>query len=229
MENITLEKVDMIRERTNASYEVAKEALEACEGNVLDALIYIEKKQKESHEEYSFEKESNASVTIEELKTWLKDLIKKGNITRIKIKKDETELIDIPVNAGIAAGVIAIIIPPILAAGVIAAVATQITIEITKVDGSVEVVNKYVSKVTEDVKNKANDFADIIKSKVNEVKTEYKNEDKNEEDSFKKKFNSEENAGYSYTVTFDEDGNESTIKKETDDEVKKEAESDENK
>lgn len=41
MENITLEKVDMIRERTGVSYEKAKEALEVCEGDVLEALIYI--------------------------------------------------------------------------------------------------------------------------------------------------------------------------------------------
>ena len=45
MENVTLEKVDMVRERTGVSYEKAKEALEVCEGDVLEALIYIEKTQ----------------------------------------------------------------------------------------------------------------------------------------------------------------------------------------
>lgn len=45
----------------------------------------------------------------------LKDLINKGNVTRIKVSKDGKKLVDVPVNAGIAAGVIAIVIPPILA------------------------------------------------------------------------------------------------------------------
>jgi NACalpha-BTF3-like transcription factor len=39
MSEITLEKIDIVRERTGANYSEAKEALEACEGNVVDALI----------------------------------------------------------------------------------------------------------------------------------------------------------------------------------------------
>ena len=42
MNEITLEKIDIIRERTGANYSIAKEALELSEGNVVDALIYIE-------------------------------------------------------------------------------------------------------------------------------------------------------------------------------------------
>ena len=46
MSEITLEKVDLIRERTGVSYTEAKEALEAGNGDVVDALIYIENKKK---------------------------------------------------------------------------------------------------------------------------------------------------------------------------------------
>lgn len=202
MENITLEKVDMIRERTGVSYEKAKESLVTCNGDVLEALIYIEKTEKISEMNKSFEEEGHKnSISIEELKTWFKQTIEKGNVTRIKIKKDETELIDIPVNAGIAAGVVAIIIPPILAAGVIAAIATQITIEITKEDGSVEVVNKYVSEVANNVKDKATDFADKIKTKVNEVKNDVS---KHGDDS-KEKVSNDSDTVYSYTVNFEEE------------------------
>ena len=46
----------------------------------------------------------------------VKEFNRKGKCNKNKdIKKDDTVLVDIPVNAGIAAGVIAIIIPPILA------------------------------------------------------------------------------------------------------------------
>lgn len=205
MENVTLEKVDMIRERTGISYEKAKEALEICEGDVLEALIYIEKTQGiADKEEKTFDDDTNkTSMSIEELKAWIKHTIEKGNVTRIKVKKDDSELIDIPVSAGIAAGVVAIIIPPILAGGVIAAIATQITIEITKEDGSVEVVNQYVSEVADNVKNVASDFADKIKTKVNEIKHDYET-NKHDNDSKQKVYTGSDSV-YTYTVNFDEE------------------------
>ena len=203
MENITLEKVDMIRERTGVSYEKAKEALEVCEGDVLEALIYIEKSQKLSdiNDEFVDEEVNRTPISIEELRVLIKQIIEKGNVTRIKVKKDDKELVDIPVNAGIAAGVVAIIIPPILAAGVIAAIATQITIEITMEDGSVEVVNTYVSEMASNVKNKATDFADKIKTKVNEMKNDI---GKHSDDSKQKVYTGSDTV-YTYTVNFDEE------------------------
>ncbi|NFR86220.1 MULTISPECIES: DUF4342 domain-containing protein [unclassified Clostridium] len=203
MTNITLEKVDMIIERTGVSYAIAKQALEECNGDVLEALIYLEEEIKnEENIDYNIydDKEDKEKMTIEELKNFIKDLIHKGNITRIKIKKEDTELIDIPVNAGIAAGVIAVLIPPILVAGVIAAVATKITIEITKKDGSVEVINKYVYKVSNDVKDKAVDIADKMKSKVDEVKNKVRTN--NGED--KSKVYTGNETVYTYKVDFDD-------------------------
>lgn len=195
--DISLEKVDQVKERTGATYKEAKEALEVCNGDVLEAIIHIESGIKSSFGgvEEDFESECN-SQTIEELKAWLKEIIKKGNVSRIKIKKDETELVDVPVNAGIAATVIAVIIPPILAFGVIAAVATKLTIEITKVDGTVEVVNKYVSKAANEVKGKASIFAGQIKNKFKEVKNN---------SSDKEKVYTGDETVYSYTVNFDEE------------------------
>jgi hypothetical protein len=203
MENVTLEKVDIIRERTGVSYETAKQVLEACEGDVLEALIYIEKNHGISgnNNEFVDDEANKTTISIEELKAWFKQIIEKGNVTRIKIKKDDVELIDIPVNAGIAAGVVAIIIPPILAAGVIAAIATQITIEITMEDGSVEVINKYVSEVASNVKDKASDFADIIKTKVNEMMNDVSKYDNDS----KQKNHTDSDTVYSYTVNFDEE------------------------
>ena len=160
---ISLEKVDQVKERTLSTYKEAKEALEICGGDVLEAIIYIEGQNENSNMENTednINKENN-DETIEDLKVWLKEIIKKGNVSRIKVKKDETILVDVPVNAGIAATVIAVIIPPILAFGVIAAVATKLTIEITKVDGSVEVVNKYVAKAANEVKGKASEVSGI--------------------------------------------------------------------
>ena len=39
---ITLEKIELVKDRTGVSYKEAKEALEAAEGSVVDAIIAIE-------------------------------------------------------------------------------------------------------------------------------------------------------------------------------------------
>ena len=155
---ITLEKVDQVRERTGVSYAKAKETLEHTKGDVLDAIILLESEMKNENSFNDGMKVNNGAETVEEFKIWLKDLINKGNVSRIKISKDEKVLVDVPVNAGIAAGIIGIIIPPILAFVVVAAVVTQVTIEITKSDGTVEVVNKYITKTVNDVKEKFEDM-----------------------------------------------------------------------
>ena len=199
---ITLEKVDQVRERTGVTYAEAKNALEVANGDVLEAIIYIENiKEADAKENSRLDTES-----IDEFKKWLKDLINKGNITRIRISKDEKEIVDVPVNAGIAAGVIAVIFPPVLAFIVIAGVVTQIKIEITKADGTVEVVNKYISKAVNDVKDAASDVAEKVKNKVEEVKKDkFSFDDFNVSNDKSKEKDTNENNSFTYTVKFDED------------------------
>ena len=199
---ITLEKVDQVRERTGVTYAEAKNALEMTKGDVLEAIIYIESiKEADAEANNKIKSES-----IDEFKKWLKDLINKGNVTRIRIRKDEKEIVDVPVNAGIAAGVIAVIFPALLAFVLIAGVVTQITVEITKADGTVEVVNKYISKAVEDIKDAATDVAEKVKNKVDEVKKDkfssddsnvYKNESKDNEKT--------DDNSFTYTVKFDDE------------------------
>lgn len=165
MENITLEKVDQVIERTSVTYGVAKEALEKTDGNVLDAIILIEEMQSSQIEEVK-EDDSNNYETMDELKKWLIDTVKKGNVSRIRIKKDDKVLADIPVNAGIAAGAIAIMLPPVLAVVVVATVATNLVIEITRPDGRVEVVNKVVKSAASNLKEKTFNVASGISNKV---------------------------------------------------------------
>lgn len=201
--NITLEKVDLVKERTGVSYGEAKEALVISDGDVLDAIIYLEQKMQAEKTEFTEANKGDEGCkteTIEELKLWLKDLINKGNVTRVKVSKDGKKLVDVPVNAGIAAGVIAIIIPPILAFVVVAAVVTQVTIEITKADGSVEIVNKYISQAVNEVKDKASDVADKVKEKVQDVNEGIKTSHNT------KKSDDNSETTFTYTVDFsDED------------------------
>lgn len=125
---ITLEMVDQVRERTGVSYEKAKEALEGANGSVVDAIIAIEK-----------EEDGGAVDIVEKIKA----AVKKGNVNRIRVTKSGDELLNIPVNAGIAGGVIGLMAGPwvIISAAVAGAIAKfgfDCRFEIVKDDGTVE-------------------------------------------------------------------------------------------
>ncbi|MBU3142422.1 DUF4342 domain-containing protein [Clostridium sp. CF012] len=197
MSEITLEKIDIIKERTGVSYTEAKEALEECDSDVVNALIYIEAKQKRFNK---FNMEEMYS-TKDELVTTIKDIVRKGNVTRIKVKKDDNVVIDIPVNAGIAAGLVGLYNPILIGLGLLTAVLTKVTIEITKADGSVEVVNTIIKNTVEDMKNKMNDMSEEVKEKYNDTKDTFS---KNSKDG------SNENV-YQYTVKFDKEKEEDNV------------------
>ena len=188
MNEITLEKIDIVKERTGVTYAEAKEALELCNGNVVDALIHVEQNQKKAME--------GLYTTKDELVAWIKDLVNKGNVSRIRMKKQDKVILDVPLNAGVATGALALIIQPllvVLGAGAVFALATNITIEITKNDGSVEVVNKIVKDTVTDVKDKVTDLASDIKDKISNRRHNDVNNDVNNDSNV-----------YKYTVTFDD-------------------------
>ncbi|HDK7313783.1 TPA: DUF4342 domain-containing protein, partial [Clostridium botulinum] len=75
----------------------------------------------------------------------IKDIVKKGNVTRIKIKADDTLLLDIPINAEVEGGSIDSVYLPALmticdAAAVISKVQV-IQVIIERPDGNIEVVD----------------------------------------------------------------------------------------
>ncbi len=121
--NISLESIDAVRERSGASYEEAREALEASDGSVVDALIYLEQQKK-----------SKTDERIEKIKA----IVKEGNVNKIRVKKDDKVLLTVPVNVGIVGGLVGLTAAPlvIVAAGA-AAYGFDVKFEIVKEDGSV--------------------------------------------------------------------------------------------
>ncbi|MFU0825395.1 DUF4342 domain-containing protein [Clostridium sp.] len=192
MSDITLEKIDILRERTGISYTEAKEALEECDGNVVDALIFIENKNKKNSKDDLY-------TTKDEFISWMKEIINKGNVNRVRIKRDDKVICDIPVNAGVAAGMLALWYPPLMALGILSAVFAKITVEIVKSDGSVEVVNKIIKNKAKDVKEKVDDITFDVKEKVEDIASEMKEKFEKKDSNNKK----DENV-YQYTVTFEE-------------------------
>lgn len=219
MEEITLEKIDIIKERTGVSYTDAKEALEECDGNVVDALIYIEAKEKKSTK-FNMDE---MYTTKDEFLAWIKEIARKGNVTRIKIKKDEKVVIDIPVNAGIAVGIIGLYIPALFGIGLFAAVVTKVTIEITKADGSIEVINTIIKNTVDDVVSKMNDMGEDVKEKYNETKDSFSKSDKDKKDSKGTNDSNTDNV-YQYTVKFEEKDKEEDKKEDIENENTKEEE-----
>lgn len=158
---ISLEKVDQVRDRTGVSYKEAKEALEATNGNVIDAIIYIEEKQNTKWTD-------NISGMGNEVLDRLRDIVKKGNVTKIVLKRDGQVIMNIPVTAG---AVGAVLSPPAAMVGVLAALVTKCRIEIVKTDGEIVDINEMAEEALENMKNAAEGTLDNVKSKVNEYKS----------------------------------------------------------
>lgn len=146
--SITLEQVDQVRDRTGVSYKAAKEALEQANGDVLEAIVQLEQEAAPS-------KEANVHQFGQDIIKSLKDLVNKGNVTRIFLDKDEKTIIDIPITAG---AVGAIFFAPATVVAIIAALATGCELKIVKEDG--EVIN---------IKDITKDAIDNVKEKINDV------------------------------------------------------------
>ncbi len=93
---VTLEKIDQVVERTGVTYEEARAALEEVGGDVLEAIIYLETSRKGFADNMS----SNINDKKETIIGVLKELIKKGNITRIIIRSEEKIVLDLPIYIG---------------------------------------------------------------------------------------------------------------------------------
>jgi hypothetical protein len=120
----TLEQIDILRERTGASYREAKEALIHCNDDVVDAIIWLEEKKSSSNWM------EHAQVRGSELLDAVKRLIQEGNVRRIRVLQNGQVLIEFPVTAGALGALLA---PQLAAVGVIAALITRCTVEIERV------------------------------------------------------------------------------------------------
>lgn len=97
---ITLEKIELVKDRTGVTYAEAKAALEEAEGSVVDAIIAIEETVNAGQKGRGFGQKGEALFAS------IKELVKKGNVAKIQVKKDGELVLNVPVNAGIVGVVI---------------------------------------------------------------------------------------------------------------------------
>lgn len=116
-----LAKIDEVRIRTGLSYTEAREILQQAQWNLVDALVMAE--QRRAREENSWE------VRGREVVARVKELIRQGNVTRIRIKHKDEVLLELPVTLGVV-GTVLLPKLAVLAAGV--CLLTKCTIEVER-------------------------------------------------------------------------------------------------
>lgn len=82
-----LEKVELVREKTGVSYQDAKEALEACDFDVLDAIIWLENAGKAEAQTATYE--TTGSATKSEVSVEMKEAQEEYQRTSKKTKLGE--------------------------------------------------------------------------------------------------------------------------------------------
>ena len=115
-----LEQIEKLREKANVSYDEAKSALETADGDLLDAIIYLEKQGKVkapagegyysssgadgSGSENGYEKADQKitgesfSETIEKIGKFCVSVINKGNAASFEVLKDHESLAKFPLT-----------------------------------------------------------------------------------------------------------------------------------
>ena len=153
---VTLEKIELVKDRTGVTYKEAKEALEAADGNVVDAIVSIEDKTDGQTSSQKIGAKGN------ELIDKIKEVIQRGNAARIVISKDDEKLLNLPLNAGVIGAVVA---PWGIILGVAASFGFNCKIEVIKEDGTVVDITDKAGNLYEQAKEKGTDLYEQAKEK----------------------------------------------------------------
>jgi hypothetical protein len=137
---VRMENIDELRRRTNVSYEVAKDALEKCNDDILEALVYLEK--------HNMVRPAAACENKESLWVKFKKLVRKGNNTKFIIHKKEVNILSLPVTLAV---VITVIAPYLTFIGLIVALFTGYRIKFQGKGMECGKVNEMMDKVADGV------------------------------------------------------------------------------
>lgn len=168
MGDITIEKIDEIISRMpHIRYEDAKEALVKSNGDVLDAIIYIEsnKQKKSSKIKNAFEDSlPKDSEDLKVIKEQALELIKRSSVIRVIVEKNSKVILNIPLTVG----VVGVALGPVFAlVGVSAAIISKYEIKIQNEEDKTEVnlgklniekINMLKNMIVET----ANDVKDVV-------------------------------------------------------------------
>ena len=138
---ITLEQIDIIRKRANVNYKEAKEALEKFDGNMVEALAYLEEQEK-----IRPEKAISNSSFFKDIKAFVAKL---NNINFI-ISKDGKTVLNI---SSLLALILGILTLPVSLAIILLLVITHHKIRLERNNGEECGINDKIDKISKDFTN----------------------------------------------------------------------------
>ncbi len=156
--SVNLEQIEMLRERANVSYGEAKEVLEKCNNDVVEALIFLESQAKVKTPKQ--EEQSKCCTASKGLLRKGKELLQKGNEIKFIVKKDENKVVNLPLNIAILTTVLA---TPLTVVGLLAAVVTGHKIRCIKPDGEGLPINQTFDKISTAVTSVSDKVVEAIK------------------------------------------------------------------
>lgn len=171
---ITLEKIDSLRERANVSYAEAKDALEKSGGNMIDAIISLEgenktvydraKKAQAKTKDYqrAQEKKEQYKNNADDFVESLRKLFKSLNETRVIMYNDARVVFDISMTVTLVAAVLAF---PISVAIFVIGLLTGNKYKVVKKGKKDDIVNTVLDKACK----VSQTVADSLKEKVKNV------------------------------------------------------------
>lgn len=124
-----LEKIEVIRDRLGVTYEEARDALRANDNDLVETLVALEHKQTG----FSKKLEDRGREVVDNIGTWFS----KSHSTRVKLKKGQKTVVEIPATVGVAGMVAVLFSTPLAIAsalGAVAAMANDYHIDIDKPD-----------------------------------------------------------------------------------------------
>lgn len=153
---INLEKIELVKERTGCTYAEAKEALEKTEGSVVDAIIAVEETMNKAYDAVD-----GASLKDSPIFAKMKEIVDKGNVSRILIRKEEKTIVNFPLTAGVIG---AVLVPWGAILGIVAALGTQCDIEFVDDKGDVVDINGKVVGFYDKAKGYVKKGVDVAQS-----------------------------------------------------------------
>ncbi len=168
------EKVEQLVKVTGVSFEDAKNAIRACDGNIVDAMVYLEKLgkiNKNNTESRSMSAEEKCRKAFEDVKKPAGKFVDYMTKNKLSIKKGDDEVVKVPVGAAAILGCMAASVAvPAAFISMMCGYEYSLSGE-TGVEGTNKVMGK-VGDVAVKVKEECQKIAQSVQNAAAEAKTE---------------------------------------------------------
>jgi len=166
---ITIETIDEVSKRIpNATYAEIKEALEICDGEVIDAIIYLEgRKGNTSSKKSKISIDEIFGKDGDKIKSQLKEILRKSSVVRVIIDKNGKIIMNIPLTVGVVSLALG---PLVTLVGLSAAVIWKFNIKVQNEDDGTtldlgELTEEKLNILKEMITNAAKEVKDAVSEK----------------------------------------------------------------